>query len=77
MKAKGAYEMYSLKRVFFIVLLFFFVGVGFDRALIAPVASGVLGCGAVITQQGAHLRQPCLLSEPRNRGPVSKASPVM
>lgn len=30
----------------------------------APVASGVPSSSVVITQQGAHLRQPCLLQSP-------------
>lgn len=51
------------------------------KTLITPIASGVLSCSAVITQQGAHLRQPCLLSEPRDQaqclGEHRKASPMM
>ena len=65
----------------FSMCYYFFVEVGFEKTLITPAASGAPRYAAVITQQGAHLRQPCLLSEPRDRagclGEHRKASPVM
>lgn len=81
--ANGAYEAlsvsYEKQSVFQCVIIF--VGAGFEKTLIAPVASGVLSCSAVIMQQGAHLRQPCLLPEPRDwawcLGQHRKASPMM
>lgn len=70
---------YEKRAVFQCVIIF--VGVKFEKTLTAPVASGVLSCDAVITQQGAHLRQPCLLSKPRDQawclGEHRKASPMM
>lgn len=70
---------YEKQAVFHRVIIF--VGAGFEKTLIAPVASGVLSCSAVIMQQGAHLRQPCLLPEPRDwarcLGQHRKVSPMM
>lgn len=70
---------YEKQAVFHCVIIF--VGAGFEKTLIAPVASGVLSCSAVIMQQGAHLRQPCLLPEPRDwarcLGQHRKVSPMM
>lgn len=54
-----------------LAICYYFVGVGFEKTLITPVASGVLSCRAVITQRGAHLRQPCLLLGAQGPGPVS------
>lgn len=53
------------KTACFFICCYFFVGVRSDCD-IKPHASGLWGLswGAVITQQGAYLRQPCLLSEP-------------
>lgn len=52
-----------------------------EKAPNASVASGVPSYRAAITWQGTHLRQPCLLSEPRDQvwclGQHGEASPMM
>lgn len=58
-----------------------YVRVWSEKAPNASVASGVPSYSAAITWQGTHLRQPCLLSEPRDQawclGQHGEASPMM
>lgn len=58
-----------------------YVRVWSEKAPNASVASGVPSYRAAITRQGTHLRQPCLLSEPRDQawclGQHGEASPMM
>lgn len=58
-----------------------YVRVWSEKAPNASVASAVPSYRAAITRQGTHLRQPCLLSEPRDQawclGQHGEASPMM
>lgn len=46
--------LYMKNRLFFQCVIIF-VGVGFERTLIASVASGALSCDVVITQSREHI----------------------